>query len=377
MKTTTKLLLLVALFSMASCADPDNMLTVIHPDGSCDRAFTAYADSAFMTGSITGEANPFPVEIDDSYSIFWSYKNGKMNSNFPLSKATYDSIITSGNKNYQNGEKDFIVTIGSEYKSVYDMAEKFKLKDSHYWSNMHVRYYFDKKFRFFYSYFTYKETYQKIETRFEVPIETYLNPDEAGFWFTGSPNLAEGLNGIEIREMTGNLEEKYNKWFSHNLWNQQYKIVVNNYDRLDYKPVSKDLLIRLRDSIFKINSKYAPNVNMEECLNSYFQTDAFSQLWEIADSPLKNFEEEFEKQDFVKYSHNSFTYKLVMPGKIMHTNGVNKNDTLHWNLTAPRMFYDNYIIEAQSRKANIWMFILAGVFIATAIITTYIYCKRK
>ncbi|MDP4238080.1 MAG: hypothetical protein Q8904_01240 [Bacteroidota bacterium] len=376
MNSTTKLLFYVAILFVVSCKQPSDMLTVINPDGSCYREFTACGDPQFLAGDTAAKLNPFPVEIDSSWKITWRYKNSKLRSDFPVSKLVWDSIMKDIKQNKEpqkrgiteNTSADLLVFARHNYKSVGELANQFKLKRSHEWSNLKVNYSLQKKFRWFYTYFTYRETYPKIKLNFDIPIEEYMSREEAQFWFTGKPDILKGMNGVESREYIGEIEDNYNKWFAQNSWNAEYKILINNYDQLTDKPVSKKRLELMKDTIFNSGPKNSPDFNMEKNLNNYFKTKAFTSLWQTENSPMKKYENDFNNQAFVKYFSGSFTYKLVMPGKVIQSgNAVIHGDTLVWKLTAYRMIPANYVIEAQSRRANIWVFILTGIIVVVAI----------
>jgi hypothetical protein len=377
MNSTIKCMIYFAVSFVVSCTQPSDMLTVIKPNGSCYREFTASANPQFLFGDTTAKMNPFPVEIDSTWKVSWKYKNSKLRTDFPISKAAYDSIIKNlsqtkeikiQNATSENASVSLTVFARKSYKSVDEMATKFKLKRSHEWSNMKVKYSLEKKFRWFYTYYTYREIYPKIMKDFEIPIEKYMTKDEAQFWFTGNPNIVEGMNGVEIREYIGEIEDNYNKWFGQNAWDAEYKILINNYTQIINKPVTKERLKLLKDTIFKSNTKEFPDFNMEKILNNYFKTEAFSTLWKGENSPMKKFEDDFNNQGFIKYVNKSFTYKLIMPGKVIPpNNAVIHGDTLVWKLTAYRMIPGNYAIDAQSRKANIWAFILTGIIMIVAI----------
>jgi hypothetical protein len=380
MKTLQKILFCAALLLAVSCSDaPDKMLTIIYADGSCQRELSANADSAFMTGSINGKNNPFPVEIDSNYSIVWQYKVGEIRADFPITQSLYDSLTLQDtiSQNFTKKKKDFLVFASRNYKSVEEMSEKFKLKPSHSWSSMDVKYSFEKKFRFFYSYFTFTESYPQIKTPFETPIENYMSKEEADFWFTGEPNLTQSMNGLETHEYTGELEKNYEKWFSKNMWNLEYDVLVEHYDMLKNPPVSKDELLCLRDTVFELSYQNGDVTGeMPIHLDKYFKTNVFSEFWEIENSPMGKSDEDFENHDFMSFFEKSFDYQLIMPGKIIYTNGTNRNDTLNWNLTAYRMFRGDYVIEAQSRKINAWMLVLTGMLALTAIVI-FVYKRRK
>ena len=376
MKTLKKVLFCMILALAASCThSSDKILTVINSDGSCRRVISTYADSSFMAGKATGDANPFAIEIDSTYSLAWQYKGvGEVHTEFPIGSLANDSLIPIVTERSSKREKVFLVFAGRDYKSVEEMGKEFRLKPSHPWSNMEVKYSLEKKFRLFYTYFTYKETYPHLETPFQLPIENYMSEEEADFWFTGKPNLLLGMNGLEVSEYTDNLNNRYNRWLAQNIWDMEYELVIKHYDMVKNPPISKEELMRLKDTVFMKNAQ-DDTFDMEQCLNRYFKTNAFSILWEKEFGPLAQFDTEINDHPVMQCLETSLDYRLIMPGEIISTNGVNSHDTLNWNLTAFRMLYGDYVIEAQSRKINIWMLSLIGLFALTAV-AMFIYRRR-
>jgi hypothetical protein len=348
------------------------MLTVINADGSCYREFAENADSAFLSGDISLESNPFPADIDSTWEFAWSFKNSGLRTDFPLTKTLNDSIakITAGYAIVKGKKsKDHVIAYGrKQYKSVKELNKTFKFKKSKEWSKMQVRHKLDMNFRWFYTYYHYSETYPKLVTNFELPIENYLTKDEAQFWFTGEPNILQGLNGVEIRDYVGALEDKYRKWFNQNTWNAQYKVLIANYNQIKNQPVSIKELESLRDTIFDAKVNDVEDFKMKKILDDYFKTNVFSQFWKSKNNPMEKYEDEFGNQEFIKYFGESFNYKLILPGEIIQpNNAILKGDTLIWKLTAYRMIPSDYVIQAQSRRANIWAFILTGLIFIVAI----------
>jgi len=279
MKTHTKILIFFAtVCALTSCIKPDDMLTVINPDGSCYKEFSNKTLPDFMLGENLTEQSNFPVSIDSTWKITWKLEDStEISTEFPLRQSAYDSIVAR-----MPDEKDpktnkiqkklpvFDVVIRKDYKSVEEMGNNFKLRESHEWSKMKVKYNLDKKFRWFYTYYTYTETYPKIETKFKTPIDSFMTKEEATYWFTGEPNIFKGMNGIEIREAVGSLEDKYNHWFAKNLWDNEFDILLTNFDLMETAPVSKDNLTRSKDKILESKVKSDKDFNMEKLLNTYF-----------------------------------------------------------------------------------------------------------
>lgn len=354
-----------------SCSNQDEMLTVIKPDGSCYREFVKIADSVFMNGD-TAKSNPFPVDLDPGWEISWKYLTPEIHTNWPVKNQKWNTGDTS---------QKITVIARHNYTDAEEMGKNFRFKKSDDWYNFKAVASLEKKFRWFYTYYNFKEVYPKIKTFDDVPFSKYMTADEASFWFSGKPDLLKGMNGIEIREYIGDLENKYNAWFANNLWNVEYMTLLANYDILDPKPVSKKRLEQARDSVFHKNMTFNTNGEMEQrmdqCLDNYFKTTAFSSLWNQKESPMKKFEDNLDSLDFIKYFTKSVDYKLLLPGKITDPgNAVIRGDTLHWRLTAYRMVYSDCEISAQSRKANLWAFILSGIIVLLAV-GSYFYRFKK
>lgn len=386
MKTAAKILLLIAsVCALTSCVEPDDMLTVINPDGSCYKEFSSSVGSDFMLGKDLDEQKYFPVSVDSTWSVTWKLNDSsQIFTTYPLSQASVDSINA-----LMPFEKDpktnklvkmkpvFDVLLHRPFKSVEDMGNTFRLNPTHEWSKMKVTYHLEKKFRWFYTYYTYKETYPKIDTKFKTSVDSFMTKEEATYWFTGEPNIFKGMNGIEVREAIGDLEDKYNRWFAKNLWDNEFEVLLANYDQMKNPPVTLDSLTRCKDNLFNSKVKDDKDYDMEKLLNGYFKTKAFSIYWETKESPLKKYEKEFEEQAFVALFTKAFNYKLCMPGRVTPKENIVMNgDTLCFKLTAYRMIYDDYVIQAESRKANVWAFIVSGFIVALAIGSFWYKPKR-
>jgi hypothetical protein len=371
MKSATLISTLSVCLLITSCVSNDEMLTVINPDGSCYRAFTRNADSAFMTGD-TAKSNPFPIEIDENWKITWTDSTASVHNEWPVK----DRNLNTGSQRLK-----IMATARRDFNSVQDMAENFRFKKSDSWRDMKPVYTLDKKFRWFYTYYTYKENYPKVKTFDKVDFSKYMTNEEAEFWFTGKPDLLKGMNGVEIREYIGDLENKYNMWFGKNVWDIEFEELLKNYDSMPGKPVDKVRLVSARDSIFE--KYYADSdhenhdLDMEKSLNSYFKTTKFSKLWENENSPMKKFEKNGYNLEFINLFGVSYEYKLMLPGKIIQpNNAILHGDTLVWKLDAYRMVYSEYAISAQSRKANVWAFILSALVVVTAVFSYFYKLKR-
>ena len=372
MKTTAFQLLFIVVLAVSSCTEPTDMLTVINADGSCYREFTECPDSAFLTGDFSEDHNPFPAVVDSTWEFAWRYKDSELRKDFPIHPEVFDTLkdfsFQDAKLAGRKTKDEIVVFARKNYKSVEEMDTTFHLKASHSWSDLKVKHHLETKFRWFYTYYTYRETYPKIETEFNIPVDKYMTADEATWWFTGQPDITKGMIGVEVREFAGNIENKFQQWYNDNLWSQEYKVLLVNYKLVKNAPVSETELAGLQDSIFNTKVKDTEDFKMEQILDDFFQTKAFSAFWNEENSPMTQYESDRKDSKFMKYFEKEFAYKLILPGKIIQpNNAIVQGDTLVWKLSAYRLIPADYVIEAQSRKANTWAFLLTGIIVLLAI----------
>jgi hypothetical protein len=391
MKSITITLLLSPILITMSCVNTEQMLTRINSDGSCYREFERGADSAFMVGD-TAKRNPFPVDLDSTWKISWQYNTPEIHREWPMETWTWDTTykyvridLINGNRTLPN--KRITIWARRNYKSVEEMASMFRLEKSNKWHALKVNYSLNKKFRWFYTYFLYKEIYPKIKTFDRIPLDKYMTNEEAGFWFNGNPDLLKGMNGIEMKEFIREIEKKFNRWFAYNLWDIEYEILINNYEYVKDVKINKERLVLAKDSIFnknygKVEDSYNildnNNMDLGKSLDSYFNTDVFSTFFNQKDNPMnKKIDNIFDDSlSFANYFEQEMSYNLLLPGKILHAkNAVLHNDTLVWKITAYRMVKSDFEICAQSRKPNYWAFVLTGIIILGAVGIFFIKTK--
>lgn len=343
------------------------MLTVVHDNGSISREFSQEhqlekTDSSGVGGTNQVEETPFPVKLDSTWNQEWSYENRVFRS-----QKSIDSLIDKNT----NKDISYFHTIRKDFISAEDLARNFRLEKPHPWANMRIDYQLDKKFRWFYTDYSYKETYPKLRIAFTHPLDKFMSKDEADYWFSGKPNLTEKMTGMEAREYLGSLEDKYNKWLRKNLWSDEFDLIASRYDYVKNKPVTTEKLISLKDSIFEVAAK--DEQDPAAILNAYFKTSVFTELEEQGGDARDTLAQ-------AKYGAlwGKFQYKLCMPGTILQSNcDVAGKDTLAWSLSGFKFLTKNYVIHAESRKANVWAFILTGFIIAVAIGSFFVRKKRS
>ena len=179
------LLASVALFF--SCEKQDVRLhTTIHEDGTCKREVIY--------------RNVMPQEERDS---LW----GKDSTSAPLAPVP-ECVNMEGfmGSHTDIGENDTVTTTleYQEFKDVKEMCQytPLQLNGARLKSNANL----EKHFRWFYTEYTYTETFNTVADTFKLSPTDYADKDVVSYWFTGQPNLLEGLSGGQASEKISKME---------------------------------------------------------------------------------------------------------------------------------------------------------------------------
>lgn len=371
--------LLLFLLLIASCTDRKcRMSTVINKDGSCERTFEVQLDSSqLVSGKIDTIHNI--VRIGTGWQLSWSVKGQNARHPFPISRQTYDSIRSHISRRACD---TIAVFISGKWRSAKDMGEHtcFNLDSV---KTLKPQTELKRSFRWFYTYYSYRETYHRQNLSFKVPLEKFMTGAEIGFWFTGFPNLTKGLNGIEQDDIMSNIKDKYSKWLTTNYFETIYQLIVDNYSLVNKVPVSKQGFIHLHDAILQRFMTKKEDVleeeNTKKLFSDFFHSDAFSAV--LDNEKLK--ENAYKTlSDYITLTQFSVDYQLSMPGVITDSgrgiigNNLAGNDQhfISYRLTGERLISGNYSITAQSRVTNVWAFTITAIVIFTAV---YLYIRKK
>jgi hypothetical protein len=276
------------------------------------------------------------------------------------------------------GEGDTVTTTFTcPFSSVEEMCEQtpLQLNGSKMRSNANLR----KRFRWFYTEYTYTETFYCVGDSFKLSPTDYADKDAVSYWFTGQPNLLQGLNGAEAYEKLGNMEPAVTKWLNDNLFKVGFDFIVAHYDSIPNPPVSKDRFIELQDSLVHFIMAGEEDIltaQPDDKLRTFFHSDAYAMFFD-EDNPLG---EELNREFLNRLNIFWFNvpYTLTMPGMVTDAgNGTLQPDgTIFYPFTGERLIPQDYTITATSRVNHIWAYIVTLLVILLAF-GSFFYKKKR
>ena len=332
------------------------MHTIINEDGTCIRE-VAYSnvmsqqerDSLWDKGNI-GWSQPIPECLNvDAFD----------NSHTDIGKG--DTVTTTFSKSFRSAE---------------EMCEQTPLQMNG--RRLQSKATLDKRFRWFYTEYTFKEVFACVGDTFKIPANNYADKDVVSFWFTGQPNLIQGLSGAEASEKLNKMEPKITKWLNDNLIKTCFDFIANHYDSIANPPVSREQFVALQDSMAKKMLEGHDDI-MEikptDAFQNFFHSNAYAMFFDDETPCGKGLNNELLSRMNILWF--SVPYTLSMPGAIVDAGtGTIKDGVIIYPLTGERLIPHDYIITATSRVTNVWAFIVTILVILLAI-GSFFWKKRN
>lgn len=353
-KISLYLMLLTSAVFIASCEKPNvRMHTIIREDGWIERKITY---STIMSQEMRDS-------LWDGDNVCWAEPVPEC-LNINAFMGTHTDV-----------EGDTVTTTFTGlFRSPEEMCEQtpLQLNGRHLQSTAKL----EKKFRWFYTEYYYEETFNTVADTFKLPATNYADQDVISYWFTGQPNLLEGLNGSEASEKIRKMEPLVDQWINDNLVKMCFDYIVNHYDSIQNPPVDKEKFVALQDSLAKSLLKDGGvDVDAAEEFAKFFHSNAYAPFFDDKTPLGKGMSEVLSAKLNIFWF--SVPYTLEMPGMILNPGtGIIKDGIIHYSLTGERLIPNDYTITAVSRVTHIWAFVVT-ILILLAAIFLFIYQGRR
>lgn len=349
MRASNLILLVSIVLSVFSCNTSYRMVTSVKKNGTVKREVYARADSAFLAGDKS--KNPFLFDFSD-----WNL-----------------SILAYPIENELFGKKEkFNVKIEKEVSSLglYSESVKYAPEVKTFVTPKES---LSKKFKWFYTYYTFQCNYAKLQYYAPISIDKYLTKEEQILWTQGNLSGYSILNGFEMADLLSGLEEKFTKWYSHNCFElsiiELEKIARTGIiDNEEKEKIFTKLYDQKKDDI-------CPEITYD-ALDKYYSTNYYSNFYlTYKDSINNGFD---QATSIIDYIGITIRYELLVPGTLINSNTqVDEQGTLIWKVDGMRLLFNDYTLTAEYRNPNIWSFVVSILVAIVAIISSIAIVRKK
>ena len=283
-----------------------------------------------------------------------------------------------------------------EKQYYYKASRKFKnVKEFNDWlssdtasGTIKIKVKLEKRFRWFYTYYEYSETYPMTFPFKNVPVDSFLTETEQSVimedgravyapiekkWILKKDTLKfqyDHTDSMEIRKMYESCELKMELWMTTAIVNEFSDLVKNLFvDDPAYFNLKEKLCQHIeiiRDKVYlKTLISLADSVaHCNKLLKFYLE------------KPLvfSDFERKIESVNISMIS-DSYECNLGMPGEVYSTNAFERDPiSLRWKFEQMQFFMKDYEMKAESRAANPWIMVLTGM---VAVMLIFILVVRR
>lgn len=333
---------------VVSCEEPATVVTnYIHPDGSVTRLI-----------EMRSFENDFTVpNVQVPYDSTWTVRDSA-----ELMDDKGDTMwVRRAEKTFRN-----IDQINLDYRNDSSHNHSFSRNAS-----------LTKRFRWFNTEYRFSENIGKL-MEFGLPLKDFLSDDEITFFYSpeyGTDELKDGPDSLRIRRMRKAIDEKSETWLIKSLISEW----IGQLGKLT-EGKSGQLISELRSKepgIYDlINQKYMDNFDslwqagviqkdlMGEENAERFRVEADSAISIATEAALPDFKD--------------YSVRMVMPGKLTATNGfMDSTKILLWPVSSSYFMTEPYEMWAESKKANIWAWVVSGLFLAFVLTGVVIRTLKK
>ena len=377
MKTNRFLIIIAAaMLLMTSCSNKDErMLTIINEDGTCSREMTFHPYPQNVMAQLNEPIECNGLHFGTDWQRTWSVVGDSVRHPCPMTEAQWDSL----RRPKENVRSKILMHTKRNFQNVSEMSDSLTSVVRHLFKATAS---LDKHFKWFYTDYVYQETLAitDIEQIFSVPLDRFVSADPASYWFTGQPNLAEGLTGAEQKEVLDAIEANISHWFNACTMAFVYAYASLRYDEVKNPPVSKEQYLALKDSV--VMSPAVRNMHLfsdisqvSKIIKDFYHSDAYTPLFSDSKEWERVLDKKYKSYEYLMMMAPQLDY--MMPGKVIDAgNGVVDGNVIHYKFSGERLIPHPYVITATSRVTNVWAFIVTILVILLAI-GSILYKRKK
>ena len=320
---------------LTSCEHSVSVESVVHEDGSIDRTVTlSEADSS--------NENIFGISQQSGWEVIESESDNKKSTVFRKHFNSVDEV---------NAELSRPVDTLFQIHSV-----------------------FERKFRWFYTYIDYSDTYFAIN-RFEKPdVSDYFTSEDYAF-IERLPAEGKPISHADSIYLTRLNEKIFDIFGARGLFDVYYDAMIEAIEKSNVEKRWIDTLNSHRERSYRFLMEHESEFE-DDFMIGFVDSLNIPVSLEVKDSYEKIIEPIKRRVDFMSFaSGGEYLHHITMPWDIVLSNADSVNGReLFWWPPVARFLLKDYTMYAESRQMNYWAVIVSVVIIG---FTVFLLFRRK
>lgn len=343
MKTRHSIIIIVLLLlSFASCREI-TVKTTINEDGSFTRFIIVRGDDS---SAVFNATLPYPIDASWQQNL----------------------VIDSTTKN-----KPYTLTYTKKYLGSDELNAKIQSDTS--WRKQLVRSInIDKRFGFFYSYLSFKETIKATNPFTNLDYHDYLTDDDLNL-LKGNVLLTNKTDSSRFEQA----DKKAEDFLIESISSEIISALQSGIKQLNSPTLNPEDVLKYQDSINK-KVEELETENNEIFIDYYASWTGNEEVLSLKEmEPPLFLESNRQLNLFLQiFTMENYNQVVEMPGVLTETNSISPvGNQVSWRVDAIALMFEDYTMYAESRVINYWAFILSGIVLLVLISLILIKALRK
>jgi hypothetical protein len=311
-------LIVLILLTASGCKKEKKTTTKINSDGSCMRTV--------VVNPVSDTSSSFPIPTDKSWE---TRLEGDTEKVYVASKR-FDDVNQMSNEYRRPGK------VGVDLK-------------------------FEKKFRWFFTYFSYQETYNPCLQIQRIPIRTFLTAEEYALYERGDTSKA--------------FKKRMDEFLMANILEEFYCRLIDSVKSLHDPSLPVSIFIAKKKEI-NLDKAEHNKKDIVQYLERVLGLKLRDKLERQIDGIVKSIDDKIE---FMMGAGGYYVNEVVMPGIILNTNANTvEGNKVTWSFNEDKFTYVAYTMNVESRTANPWAtYATGGVLIVIVALLILPRMRRK
>ncbi len=334
----------LGLFTLASCENPMTFETEVHEDGTFYKAIIfEKKDSTIL------DKNIFGINTTNGWSV-------SMTKNPPEKKEDTKDVYTVKFNRHFNSIDEMNAALNNPADTL------FQIKST-----------FEKKFRWFYTYIKYSETFMPINRFKMLPVSDFFNQEDYQFIerLPSEGSVISKADSVYLQMLNIKIQDYYANMA---IFNEQYDVLVKIVKKNNLESKWLDTLYNKREFIYDQVDRLKGDADFASIILDTLQIPLFH---EKASKDNEELSKDFKRRlDFMSFAKDGkYKNSISMPWQVVKTNADSvSGNKLFWRPLVNKFVITEYVMYAESRKLNVWTVFVSGLIV---FLTLFAWLRRR
>jgi hypothetical protein len=299
-----------------------------------------------------------------------------MKNSFGVNQGNGWEVAVSPSKKHTaeqgKNEKKFIIAFTKKFPGVAEANAEFSGIDS----VMHIRSAFEKKFRWFYTYISYNDTFESMNRFKNLPVTSFFAREDFDF-IERLPAEGKAVSRADSIFLDQLMSKIYDQYVFRALFEDHYHAFVSAATKSGTGKQWLDTLAKNKQEMYAIllaNDSISEKPFMPllvKSLSKDFPTQSLAAEYERNASHL------LQNLTFMTdiASYDKFMHVIDLPGELTAHNADSVNgNMLYYKPVGLKFMLNDHVMHAESRSINYWAFVVSGLVI---VLTVVVFVRKR